>query len=114
LDLWKKNIKLEKKLHHEMLHNLYSSSVIIRVMKLRKMRWEGHVVRMEETRSAYKILVGKREGKRPAGISERRWKDNIKMNLRQIGCEDGDWIYLAQNRDQWRDLVKTVANLRVP
>jgi hypothetical protein len=65
-------------------------------------------------RNAYMILVGMSEGKRPLGRSRRRWLDNIKMDLREIGWDDMDWIDVAQNRDQWRALVNTVMNLRVP
>jgi hypothetical protein len=72
-----------RKLHNEELHNLYSSPNIIRMIKSRKMRWAGHVARMGETTNAYRILVGKPEGKRPLG--RRRWVDNIKMYLREIG-----------------------------
>jgi hypothetical protein len=66
---------------------------------------------MGEKRNAYRILVGKPDGKRPLGRPRRRWVDNIKMDLREIGM---DWIDLAQNRDQWRALVNTVMNLQVP
>ncbi|PNF16896.1 hypothetical protein B7P43_G04720 [Cryptotermes secundus] len=80
--------------------------------RLRVMRWAGHVARMGET-TAYRILVGKPEVKRPQGRPRRRWVDNIRMDLREIW--DGmDWINLAQDRDQWRALVNTVMNLRVP
>jgi hypothetical protein len=65
---------------------------------------------MEEKRNAYWLLVGKPEGKRP----RRRWVDNIKMDLREIGCDGMDWIDLAQDRDQWSSLLNTVMNLRVP
>jgi hypothetical protein len=65
-------------------------------------------------RNAYRILVGKPEGKRPLGRLRRRWLDNIKIDLREIGWDDIDWIDLTQNRDQWRALVNTVMNLRVP
>jgi hypothetical protein len=58
--------------------------------------------------------VGKPEGKRPLGRPRRRWVDNIKMDLREIGCDDMDWIYLAQDRDQWRALVNAIMNFRVP
>jgi hypothetical protein len=68
---------------------------------------------MEETTNAYRILVGKPEGKIPVGRPIRRWVDNIKMGFREIGWDGMDWIDLAQDRDQWRDLVNTVMNLRV-
>jgi hypothetical protein len=69
---------------------------------------------MGETRNAYKILVGKPEGKRPLERQRRRWVDNTKMDLREIGWDDMDWIEMAQDRDQWRALVNTVKNVRVP
>jgi hypothetical protein len=96
------------------LHNLYSSPSIIRIIKSRRMRWAGHVARMGDKRNAYRILVGKPEGKRPLGRSRRRWVDNIKMDLREIGWVGVDWIDMAQDRDHWRALVNTVLNLRVP
>jgi hypothetical protein len=103
-----------RKLHNEELHGLYSSPSIVRVIKARMMRWAGHVVRMGEVRGAYNILVGRPEGRRPLGRPRRRWEDNIKIDLREIGFGDVDWIYLAQYRDRWRALVNTVMNLRVP
>jgi hypothetical protein len=78
-----------RKLHNEVLHNLYSSPSIIRMIKSRKMRWAGHVARMGEKRNASRILVGKPEGKRPLGRPRRRWVDNIKMDLRVIGTSGG-------------------------
>jgi hypothetical protein len=69
---------------------------------------------MGETRNAYRILVGKPEGKKPLGRPRRRWANNIKMDLREIGWDGRDWIELAQDRDQWRALVNTAMNLRVP
>jgi hypothetical protein len=69
---------------------------------------------MEEVRGAYNILVGRPEGRRPLGRTRRRWGDNIKTYLREIGFGDVDWIHLAQDRDRWRALVNTVMNLRVP
>jgi hypothetical protein len=69
---------------------------------------------MREKRNAYRILVGKPEGKRPLGRPRRRWEDNIRIDLREIGWGGMDWIDLAQDRDQWRALVNTVMNLRVP
>jgi hypothetical protein len=74
----------------------------------------GHVVRIGAKRNAYRILVGKPGGKRPLGRPRRRWVDNIKMNLREIGWDGMDWIDLAHDRDQWRALVNKVMNLRVP
>jgi hypothetical protein len=103
-----------RKLHNEELHSLYSTPSIIRIIKSRRMRWTGHVARMGEKRHAYRILVGQPEGKRPLGRPRRRWVDNIKIDLRKIGWDGVDWIDLAQDRDQWRALVNTVMNLRVP
>jgi hypothetical protein len=68
----------------------------------------------EETRNAYRILVGKPEGKRPLGRPRHRWVDNIKMDLREIGWDGTDWIDLTQDRDQWRALVNAVMDLRLP
>jgi hypothetical protein len=78
------------------------------------MRWAGHVARIGETRNECRILVGKPEGKRPLGRPRRRWVDNIKMDLGEIGWDSRDWIELAQDRDQWRALVNAVMNIRVP
>jgi hypothetical protein len=103
-----------RKLHNEELHGLYSSPSIIRVIKARRMRWAEHVARMGEVRSAYNILVGRPEGRIPLGRPRRRWEDNIKMDLREIGFGDVNWIILAQDKDRWRALVNTVMNLRVP
>jgi hypothetical protein len=79
----------------------------------RRMRWAGHAARMAEKRYAYKILVGKPEGKRPVGRSKCRWMDNIKTNHKEIEWDGVDWIDLAQDRDQWRALVNVVLNFRV-
>jgi len=78
------------------------------------MRWSGHVARTGEGRGVYRILVGKPERKRALGRSRRRWEDNIKMDLLEVGCGGMDWIELAQDRDRWRSLVNAVMNLRVP
>jgi hypothetical protein len=103
-----------RQLHNEELHGLYSSSSIVRVITARGMRWAGHVARMGEVRGAYNILVGRPEGRRPLGRPRCRWEDNIKMDLRELGFGDVDWIHLSQDRDRWRALVNTVMNLRVP
>jgi hypothetical protein len=78
------------------------------------MRWAGHVALIEEKRNAYRILVGNLEGRRPLGRPRRRWVDNIKINVGEIGWGGMDLIDLSENRDQWRALVNTVINLRVP
>jgi hypothetical protein len=82
--------------------------------KSRRMRLAGHVARTGEKRNAYKILVGKPEGKRSLGRPRRRWVDNIKMNFREIGWDGVDWIDMAQDRDKWRAPLNTVLNLGVP
>jgi hypothetical protein len=102
-----------RKLHNEELHNLYSSPSIIRIIKSRRMRRAGHVARMGEKRNVYSLLVGKPEGKRPLGRPKRRWIDNIKMDLLEIGLNIVDWIGLTQDRYRLRALVNTVMNLRV-
>jgi len=87
---------------------------IVLVVKSRRMRWVGHVALMGEGRGVHRFLVGKPEGKRPLGRSRRRWEDNIKMGLQEVGRGCGDWMELSQDRDRWRALVSTVRNLRVP
>jgi hypothetical protein len=86
-----------RKLHNEELRDLYSSLSIIRIIKSRRMRW-----------------VGKPEGKRSLRRSRRRWVDNIRMDLGEMGWGDVDWIGLAQDKNRWRALVNSVLNLRVP
>jgi hypothetical protein len=76
-----------KKLHNEELHSLHSLPNTVRVIKSRKLRWAGHVARMGEGRNVYRVLVGRPEGKRPLGIPSRRWEDNIKLHLREIGID---------------------------
>ena len=78
------------------------------------MRWAGHVARMEEGRGVHKVLVAKPEGKRQLGRPRRRWEDNIKMDLQEVGRDCGDWMGLAKDRDRWRALVSTVMNFGVP
>jgi hypothetical protein len=88
------------KLHNEVLHNLYASPNIMRMIKSRRMRWAGHVRRMEAKSNGYMILVEKPKGKRPLGRPRRRWVANIKMDLREVEWDGRDWIELAQDRDQ--------------
>ena len=103
-----------EKVTNSELHALYTSLNIIRNLKSRRLRWAGHVARMEQSRNAYRVLVRKPEGKRPFGRPRRRWEDNIKMDLREVSCDPRDWIALAEDRDQWRAYVRAVMNLRVP
>ena len=78
------------------------------------MRWAGHMARLGEERGVYRVLVGKLEGKRPLGRPRRRWVDNIRMDLQEVGCGYMDWIELAQVRYRWRTLVSAVMNFWVP
>jgi hypothetical protein len=91
---------------------------ILLLIKSRRMRWAGHVARRGEKRNAYRhmvgMLVGKPEGKKPLGRPRRRWVDNIKMEIREIGWHGMDWIGLVHDRHQWRARVNTVMNLQVP
>jgi hypothetical protein len=103
-----------RKLHNEELRDLYSSPSIIKIINSRRMSWAGHVAGMEEKRKAYRLLVGKPEGKRPLGRTRRRWVDNVRMDLGEVGWSDVDWIGLAKDRNRWRALVNSVLNLRVP
>jgi hypothetical protein len=98
------------KLHNGELRNLYSSPDIIRQIKSRRMRWAGHVARMEEGRNVYRVLVGKPEGRRPLGRPRRRWEDRIKMDFEEIGWGGVEWIHLAQDRDRWRGVVNAMMN----
>ena len=80
------------------LHSLYRSPNIVRVIKSRRLRWTGHVARMEEGRNAFKILAGKPTGKRPLGRSRRRWEDNIRMGLKEIGINTRNLFNSTQDR----------------
>ena len=102
------------RLHNEDLNDLYPSPNIVRVIKSRRMRWAGRVAPMGEEMGAYRVLVGKPEGKRPLGRPRRRWVDNIRMDLHEVECGYVGWFGLAQVRDWWRTLVSAVMNLRVP
>jgi hypothetical protein len=103
---------LWRKLHNDELHSLYSSPNIVRVIKSRRMKWVGHVACMGEGRGVHRVLVGRSEGKRPLGRHRHRWKDNIKMDLREIGISGANWFHLAQDRVQWQACVNTVMNLQ--
>jgi hypothetical protein len=109
--LLSKNLKTLK---HTKLQFCLLFCVDVRVIKSRRMRWAGHVARMGEGRGAYRVLVGRPEGKRPLGRPRHRWEGNINMDLREIGIDGANWIRLAQDRVQWRAFVNTVMNLRVP
>ena len=83
---------------------------IVRVIKSKRMRWSGHVAHMGKNRGVYRVLVGKPEGKRLLGRRRRRWKDNIKMDLQEVGCGGLEWIELAQDRERWRAVLNAVLN----
>jgi hypothetical protein len=102
-----------RKLRNSELHDLYSSPSKIRIIKSWRMRWTGHVARMGEKRNSYRLLVGKPERRRPLRRPTRRWLNNIRMDLVEVGWGDVDWIDLAPERDRWRALVNSVLNLRV-
>ena len=94
-----------RRVHNGELNDLYCSPNIVRVVKSRRMRWAGLVVRMGEERGVYRVLVG-----RPRC----RWVGNIRMDLQEVGCGYMDWIGLAQDRDSWQTLMSAVINLPVP
>jgi hypothetical protein len=89
-----------RRLRNKELHNLYASPNIVRVIKSRRMRWAVLVAHVGKLRNAYTILVGNPEGKRPLRGPRRRWEDNIRKDIKDIGWEVVDWIHLAQDRDQ--------------
>ena len=103
-----------RKLHNEELHDLHFSPTFVRVIKSRRMRWVIHVARMGERGGVYRIVVGKPERKRTLRRPSRRWEDNIRMDLQEVGCGGMDWIELTQERDRWRALMNTIMKLRVP
>ena len=103
-----------RKLHNAELHAFYSSPNIIRNLKSRRLRWAGHVAYMEQFRNAYRVLVGKPESKRPLGRPRCRWEVNIKIDLKEVGCDRRDLITLAEDGDKWRAYVRAVMKLRVP
>jgi hypothetical protein len=92
----------------------FLSPNIVRVIISRRLRWAEHIARMEEGRNAFKILTSRPVGKRPLGRPRRRWEDNIRMDLEEIGVNTGNWVDSAQDRNYWRALVNAVLNLRVP
>jgi hypothetical protein len=102
-----------RRLCNEELHSLYLLPNIVRVIKSRRLRWAGHLARLEEGRSAFKILTGKPTGKRPSGRPRHRWEDNIRMDLEEIGINARNWVDLAQDRNYWGALVNAALNLRV-
>ena len=103
-----------KKLHNEELNDLYCSPYIVRVIKSRKNEMGGACGTHGDRRGVYRVLMGKHEGKKPLGRPRRRWEDNIKMDLQEVGGGCGDWMELSQDRHRWRTLVSTVMNLRIP
>ena len=110
----RRHIRINNRLHNNVTVNcLGNGTDLFSVSGSLRMRWAGHVARMGEGRGVYRVLVGKQEGKRPLGKPRRRWEDNIKMDLQEVGGGCGDWMELAQDRDRSRALVSTVMNLRV-
>jgi len=86
----------------------------VRVIKSSRMRWAGYLTCMGEEKGVYRFLVGKPEGRRSLARPRRRWVENIRMDLQEVGCGYMDWIGLDQDRDRWRTLVSAVMNFRVP
>jgi hypothetical protein len=101
-------------LNNDELHNLYSSPNIVRVIKSRRIRWAGHVACMGGGERCLQGFGWEALRKRPLGKPRCRWKDNIKMDLREIGIDGADWIQLSPDRIQWRTFLNMVMNLRVP
>ena len=105
---------MNKTIYNEELNDMYPSPIIVRVIKPRRITLAGYAARMGESRGLFRVSVGKPGGKRPLGRPKRRWEDNIKIDLQEVGCESMDWIDLARDRYRGRELVDTVMNLRVP
>ena len=103
-----------RKLHNEELNDLYSLPNIVWVVISRRMRWAGRIAGIGESRDVYKVYFGQPEGKRPLRRPRRRWKDNIKMDLQEVGCGSRNCIDLAQDGDKRRDFVTAVMKLTVP
>ena len=103
-----------RKFHNDDLRVLYSSPNIIRNFKSIRLRWTKYVELLELSRNAYRVLVGRPEGKRPLGRPRRKWEGKIKMDLREVGCDPEEWIDVAEYRDQWRAYVRAVMNHWVP
>jgi hypothetical protein len=106
-------IETWRELHRVELHNWDSLSYIIRMIRSKRRRWAGHVACRGARRSAYRVLVGKLEGKRLVGKPRHRWEDNIKTDFREIGYGGLEWIHLVQDRDKWQACVHN-NELRVP
>jgi hypothetical protein len=102
-----------EKIYNDEIHNLYSLPNIVRVIKSRRIKWAGHLARMEKGRDVYRILVTRLEGKRLLGRPKLRREDNIKMGRREMGIDGANWIQLDKDRVQCRAFVKTIIILRV-
>jgi hypothetical protein len=103
-----------RKINNGELNDFYSSLKVVRVIKSRRSRWAGHVTRMGKRKSVCRVLVEKSEGNRPFGRPRRRWENNIKMDLQEVGCGGIGWTDLSQDRDWWWALANAEMNLRVP
>ena len=114
MNIWTKRDE-NGELRKEELHSTYRSPNIVRIIKSRRLRWAGHVARMEGGRSAFKILTDNTKGKRPLGRPRRTWEDNIKIDLKEISIHRRNWVDSAKVRDNyWRGVVNTALNLQIP
>ena len=102
-----------KRLYNEELHRLYGSSNIVKVDNCGRLRWAGHVVRIEYGKDAFKILTGTPTGKKNLEKPRRKWKDNIRKDFKEIVIITRNWVDLTQNRGSWRALVNAVLNLPI-